>query len=94
MTHLTAADYLPAERQQATQVIIDAPGEYITRTGLRVTIHEIKPPTTGTFNCKGTLWIPARREGGKPKPAYNVWTQGGHFRTVSESMFDVVMKAE
>ena len=39
--------------------IVDGPGDYVTRDGRRVTIHEVKSPSapdTTSFGASGAIW--------------------------------------
>ena len=69
--------------------IIDAPGEYQTRGGLRVIIHEIKGP--GSFSCKGTLYTPKRIKRGCSAD-FEIWQPNGKFRILDDHRSDVVRK--
>lgn len=67
-------------------VIIEAPGDYLTRDGRRVTIHEIKGPST--FSAKGHLWRMFR---GKYVPKnYDIWHVSGRYKAVGESPEDII----
>lgn len=85
VAHMTGSN-LPA--------IIDAPGEYITRSGQRAVIDRIDSPEKATANCKGTLYFPPKKPGGKEKTDYQIWQPNGRFNFLNESMFDIVEKAK
>lgn len=85
VAHMTGAN-LPT--------IIDEPGEYRTRNGQRVVIHAITDPATASANCKGTLYFPPKKPGGKEKTDYQIWQPNGRFNFLNESMFDIVEKAK
>lgn len=87
--YLAHVDHLTG---RSLPVIIDAPGDYRTRNGLRVAIDAIYPPDTSTFNCKGHLLIPPRIPGGRVKRVFQIWQQNGRFMAVGETGNDVVEK--
>ena len=61
-------------------------GEYLTRNGTRVTIHEVK--TGSSFTVKGIIWKMYR---GKYRPrTYNVWLPNGRLLPTQESPLDIV----
>jgi len=79
-------------------LVITAPGDYVTRAGDRVTIHEIRmyaPRPHGplrhavtAFEAKGSLW---RTIGKTYRPAeYDVWHLSGHHVAVDDSPLDIV----
>jgi hypothetical protein len=72
--------------------MINAPGQYLTRAGLRVTIHEIKPPETAWGNCKGSLLVPSKT-GKRIIRRYNIWHADGRYFPVEQSQHDIVGKA-
>ena len=74
-------------------VIIDAPGDYLTRAGHRVIIDEIKAVTPGMydFNCKGTLLIRHQIRNGY-KRIFQIWHASGRNVAVGESKRDIVAK--
>lgn len=72
--------------------LIDSPGEYVTRAGYKVVIREINPPSTSTFNCKGTRYKPDAL--GRMRPRYSVWRSNGRHLLLTESLMDIVGKWE
>lgn len=73
--------------RRTSTVLIDKPGDYITRDGRRVTIHAI---TEGhyTFPCKGALW---RMYRGELRPrGYDTWMRSGYHLAVGEHGADIV----
>ncbi len=81
--------------------IIKEPGEYITRSGCRVTIHEIKPtlntPTDNgrtEFRAKGTIYVPDRKAAKRGVTrfirVYNAWHISGRNLPIHESTTDIV----
>lgn len=81
------------KRNDLGPVIITEPGDYITRAGARVTIHEIdNGPIPYTFPCKGSVWRMFR---GKYMPkGYQIWMRTGFLNPVGMSMHDIVGKWE
>jgi hypothetical protein len=70
--------------------IIETTGDYVTRDGRRVTIHEIKPGTPGTtsFSAKGSVWRMSR---GKDRPGgLDIWHLSGRNQAQRESTRDIV----
>jgi hypothetical protein len=79
---MTLLDMLP--------VIIDGPGEYLTRGGGRVTIHDVDG--RGTFNARGSKWKMFR---GKDRPrVYGIWHRSGRHMPLNEVLNDIVGKWE
>lgn len=81
-------------------LVIDGPGDYVTRSGVRVTIHEVRlyAPTpmsnlrheVTAFEAKGSPW---RKVAGKLQPCgYDVWHLSGRLRAVKEHPEDIVGK--
>lgn len=70
-------------------VIIDAPGEYVTRLGKKVTIHAIHGP--GFFEAKGSVWKTANKMGNNPQ--YSIWHVSGRHMPLAETTRDIVGKA-
>lgn len=75
-------------------VLIDHIGNYITRDGKMVEIHDVKPPKGGEgvteFLAKGSMRIP--KTSGGYKYRYNIWHVSGRQFTFAESPHDVVGK--
>lgn len=71
--------------------IVDGPGEYVTRDGRRVSIHEVKPspaPDTTSFGAKGSVWGEFR---GRVRPiGYAVWHASGRSMPLEERPSDIV----
>lgn len=70
--------------------VIEAVGDYVTRDGRRVTIHEIKSSTPGTtsFPAKGSVWRMSR---GKDRPGgLDIWHPSGRNQAQRESTRDIV----
>lgn len=69
--------------------IINAPGDYITRDGRRVTTHAVQPESSPyTFKAKGCIWRMFR---GKQSPRWSqVWHKSGRLDMVKESPADIV----
>lgn len=70
-------------------VIVSQPGEYLTRDGRRVTVHEVQPKESPyTFKVKGQLWRMFR---GKCAPrGLQVWHVSGRLDMVQEKAGDIV----
>lgn len=78
-------------------LVITEPGDYITRGGLRATVHEIKVyvPTplsnlrheVTVFEAKGTIWYPS---GKSTRPVYNIWHLSGRHAMIEEHPLDIV----
>lgn len=69
--------------------IITATGDYITRDGRRVTIHEVQPKESPyTFKAKGSIWRLFR---GQQRPrGLQVWHKSGRLDMVTEKPGDVI----
>lgn len=68
--------------------IIDGPGEYRTRGGDRVTIHDVDGG--GTFSARGSRWTMFR---GKVRPhVYGIWHRSGRHMPLNEVLNDIVSK--
>lgn len=66
--------------------IITGPGDYVTRSGQRVTIREVTGPAT--FAAKGALWSEFR---GKMTPrGHDLWHVSGRYMPLTENKKDVV----
>ena len=72
-------------------VIVDGPGEYVTRNGGRATVFEVKQggnPETTRFDAKGDVW---RKVRGKFRPVdYTIWHVSGRKYVLNESKDDIV----
>lgn len=69
-------------------VIVTQPGDYVTRDGRRVTIHEVSPATEYTYRAKGAFWKMYR---GKVRPrGFQVWHISGRLDVVRETAGDIV----
>lgn len=82
MTQTTTLNDLP--------VVIDGPGEYVTRAGARATIREIGPqaPDTTSFAAKGSLWRMFR---GRVRPrGLEIWHVSGRSMPLDETRNDIV----
>jgi hypothetical protein len=74
------------------KTIITGPGEYKTRNGKNVTIHEVKPqgnPKHMEFRAKGTIW---KKTGRGIEPQYCIWHVSGMSRAVGIYGNDIVEK--
>ncbi|AZU98522.1 hypothetical protein [Acinetobacter phage AbKT21phiIII] len=61
-------------------------GEYLTRNGTRVTVHDVKEGSS--FTVKGSIWKMFR---GKYVPrTFNVWMPDGRLLPNTESPLDIV----
>jgi hypothetical protein len=69
-------------------VIIDEPGEYVTRDGRRAVIDCFG---NGTFSAKGTLFT---KRTVRTVKHYEIWHPSGRCVAVGESKRDIVAKAE
>ena len=72
-------------------MIIDAKGEYLTRSGKLVIINEIdeNPDTTVmSFKCKGH--IRHQKEGKRDKFEWNIWHRSGAFTGFPGNDLDIV----
>ncbi len=72
--------------------IITGPGDYVTRDGRRVTIHEVAEPgpdpTVTQCRAKGAVWKEFR---GKVRPrGFNIWHTSGRSFILNESRSDIV----
>lgn len=86
---------LPRNRRP---LVITEPGDYITRAGRRVTVHEIVlyAPAPGAplrhevtaFEAKGTLYTPTPT--GRILRTYSAWHLTGDHNAVGESPRDIV----
>jgi hypothetical protein len=82
-------------------LIITEPGDYRTRDGRRVTIHEIKlcsptPPyqrhEVTAFEAKGSVWRVVR---GVNQPRdYDIWHLSGHHVALGDDPLDIVGRWE
>ena len=72
-------------------VIVNAPGEYVTRDGRRVTVREVQGAESPyTFKVKGQLWRMFR---GKCAPrGLQVWHVSGRVDMVQEKAGDIVAR--
>ena len=69
-------------------VIVTKPGDYVTRDGRRVTIHEVNQATEYTYRAKGAFWKMYR---GKIRPrGFQVWHLSGRLDVVRETAGDIV----
>jgi hypothetical protein len=75
-------------------VIIDGPGDYRTRNGKRVTIHEVASKKAGDdcmeFCAKGSFWKSPKNMGENPE--YGIWHVSGLSRAVYVHQTDIVGK--
>lgn len=69
-------------------MVINKPGEYVTRAGHRVSVIEVKTDGNYTFPVKGHVWHRVR---GKMKPVeYQIWKLNGQNVAVGENPKDIV----
>lgn len=90
---LAAEGYITPMNELAT--VIDGPGEYVMRSGRRVTIHEVKPASHSSateFNAKGSVWRHKDWMGSNPE--YQTWHISGRVTTFRELSYDIVAKWE
>lgn len=73
--------------------IIDRPGWYKTRSGLRVRIDRIGPKNKATFNCAGTLFLQERTPSKPARTEWTIWKQSGRWGGLGENPKDIVSKA-
>lgn len=75
-------------------VIINSPGDYRTRNGKRVTIHEVAPKKAGDdcmeFCAKGSFWRSHKNMGENPE--YGIWHVSGLSRGIGVHGTDIVGK--
>ena len=75
-------------------VIIDSPGDYRTRSGKRVTIHEIKPKKAGhdcmEFCAKGSFWKSHSER--RKKTECGIWHVSGLSRGIGTHQSDITEK--
>lgn len=83
-------------------VVIDEPGDYVTRSGRKVSIHAIDRRQVGAnsqflrhectaFEAKGQVWAEIR---GKLQPCgYDIWHISGFYGAGGQSPLDIVGKA-
>lgn len=71
-------------------VIIDAPGDYVTRDGDRVTIREVRDAVPGTtsFGASGSVW--RSMKGITRARGHDVWHVSGRHLVSRESPLDIV----
>ena len=99
-----AVDYSFAQLATTTPmnrlpVVIDGPGEYVTRSGKRVTIRDIKVYASQpngplrhevtAFEAKGEVW---RKTNTKLLKDWDIWHLSGRYRAVGEHRLDIVGK--
>ena len=61
-------------------------GEYLTRNGTRVSVHDVKEGSS--FTVKGSIW---RMHRGKYVPrSFNVWMSDGSLLPTGDSPLDIV----
>lgn len=71
-------------------LLINEPGDYLTRDGTRVTIFEVRPGTS-TFEAKGSVWSMFR---GKLRPrGYNIWKTDGRHMAIGDHSLDIIKRA-
>lgn len=71
-------------------IVVDGPGDYLTRNGDRVTIDRIDTASKATFQAKGSKWRMFR---GKYRPKdYSIWHVSGRHNGVGPHGLDLVMK--
>ncbi|WJJ58608.1 hypothetical protein MAG26fr_orf006 [Klebsiella phage vB_KpnS_MAG26fr] len=77
------------ENRLTLPAVITAPGDYITRSGCRVTITSVGPVNSPyTFPSKGSAWKMFR---GAMRPrGFNVWMRSGHLNAVGDHPLDIV----
>lgn len=75
-------------------VLIDSPGEYVTRDGMRVTIRQVRDATPGStsFGAVGAVW--RERRGVTRARGHDIWHVSGRHLVLRESPLDVVGKYE
>lgn len=71
--------------------VIDGPGVYKTRSGLKAVIHEIKGP--GTFSAKGN-WFKADIKRRNYPGEFNIWHVSGRFMPLAEHSLDIIEKVD
>lgn len=71
-------------------VIIDGPGEYVTRGGGRVSIREVAPASSGNaaFNARGAMWRTVK--GITRARGVDVWHVSGRYLVLREDERDIV----
>lgn len=71
-------------------VVIDGPGDYVTRDGRRVTIRQVREATPGTtsFSATGSVWT--ERRGVTRARGQDVWHVSGRHLVLRESGQDIV----
>jgi len=74
-------------------VVVSEPGEYVTRDGRRVTVHDVQPKESPyTFKVKGQLWRMFR---GRCAPrGLQVWHVSGRLDMVIEKPGDIIGRFE
>lgn len=72
-------------------MLVSEPGEYVTRDGRRVTVHEVQGAESPyTFKVKGSIWRAFR---GQVKPrGLHVWHVSGRSDMVQEKGVDIVAR--
>lgn len=76
-------------------MLIDQPGTYQTRSGKKVTIHEIRFPPNYQPDClafpaKGSVWKTLNNIGNNPE--YGIWTQQGKYGSINDHPLDIIEK--
>lgn len=66
--------------------LVISKGEYLTRNGSRVTVHEVRDGSS--FTIKGNIWRMFR--GAYVPRTYNVWLPNGSMLPTQESPLDIV----
>ena len=71
-------------------VIIDSPGDYVTRDGRRVTIRQVRETAPGTtaFGATGGVWKEVK--GVTKARSVDVWHVSGRHMVLRESPLDIV----
>lgn len=71
-------------------VIVDGPGDYVTRDGHRVTVRAVRAATLGTnaFGVEGSAW--SERGGVRRARGNDVWHESGRHMVTRDSGRDLV----
>lgn len=73
-------------------VVVGGTGEYVTRDGRRVVVHEVKDHSDNysvtRFNCKGTVYT--KHPSGRTTRRFATWHESGRAVPLQESKTDIV----
>lgn len=89
--HRSAARVRPAPAPNDLPVVVSGPGDYVSRDGRRITVHEVRAagePDTTVFAATGSVWREFR---GKVRPrGFCTWHVSGRRLPLDEAPSDIV----